>query len=433
MAPALEEDEQKRALLVLKWFLGSLRNQQYAGRKEEEGVKKPLNAFLGEMFLGSWKDESGETRLISEQVSHHPPVTACYLWNDKHGIRAEGFTQQEITFSGSVSIKQKGYAILHIDKFSEDYLIPVPNVKVKGILSGNPYPELVSSYSIISSTGIVSEIKFEGKSMLGLGGGSKNSFEARVYRTSAPRDDLYTVKGSWNGQFSIYSGQSGAEIELLDVGSQKSVPVTVADRSQQDPWESRRAWSDVIAALQQGDMKGTTDAKSIVEQGQRQMRRDEEARGEQWQRLFFRRQNSDPVFEKLYTVDKKSFTVDAEGGGIWKIDSGAIANVEKPYHGNLLPTNQTCESEHTQPKSGAVNAGTAPTPMSTEKYGGTEQHGVGNSAVEPTQQMQQMNLQDETSSAQKTTPDAKTSHPAGEISDAQIEAVLRAKYQSASR
>lgn len=77
-APALEENAERRAVLVLKWFLGSLKHQQYAGRSEQDGIKKPLNAFLGELFLGSWEDEeAGETRLVSEQVSHHPPVTAC--------------------------------------------------------------------------------------------------------------------------------------------------------------------------------------------------------------------------------------------------------------------------------------------------------------------------------------------------------------------
>ena len=48
------------------------------GEEAEEGLtvgrgseKKPLNPFLGELFLGSWKDETGqvgETILISEQV-----------------------------------------------------------------------------------------------------------------------------------------------------------------------------------------------------------------------------------------------------------------------------------------------------------------------------------------------------------------------------
>jgi oxysterol-binding protein-related protein 9/10/11 len=70
MAPALEPDAEKRALLVLKWFLSTLR-QQYSSRSEKLGSeKKPLNPFLGELFLGRWEDggDIGDTVLISEQV-----------------------------------------------------------------------------------------------------------------------------------------------------------------------------------------------------------------------------------------------------------------------------------------------------------------------------------------------------------------------------
>ncbi|KAF2645430.1 Oxysterol-binding protein [Massarina eburnea CBS 473.64] len=347
VAPALEEDPEKRAVLVLKWFLGSLKHQQYAGRGEEDGVKKPLNAFLGELFQGSWKNEEvGETKLISEQVSHHPPVTACYLWNDEHGIRAEGFTQQEITFSGSVSIKQKGYAILHIDRFDEDYLIPVPNVKVKGILSGTPYPELVGTYSIISSSGFVSNVKFEGKEFFG--GGNKNGFEAHVYRAETPSDTLYTAKGQWNGRFSIIDSKNEQQIDSYDTNTANSLPITVSEPSEQDPWESRKAWAGVIDALGRGDMKGTTDAKSEVENGQRQMRRGEEARNEEWRRVFFQKQSDDPLFEKLVAADhEKCFIVDPNGG-IWKVDTNAVANVKKPYHGDKMPTGQIFETQGIQ-------------------------------------------------------------------------------------
>ena len=72
MAPASEPDPQRRALLVLKWFLAALKQQQYAGRDEKDGVKKPLNAFLGELFLasrdGGEEGVEGMTRLVSEQV-----------------------------------------------------------------------------------------------------------------------------------------------------------------------------------------------------------------------------------------------------------------------------------------------------------------------------------------------------------------------------
>jgi oxysterol-binding protein-related protein 9/10/11 len=87
VAPTQEPDPAKRSLLVLKWFLSTLK-QQYSSRNEKLGSeKKPLNPFLGELFLGTWQDDAGETQLISEQVSHHPPVTAYCITNAKHGIQ----------------------------------------------------------------------------------------------------------------------------------------------------------------------------------------------------------------------------------------------------------------------------------------------------------------------------------------------------------
>jgi len=70
VAPAAEKDPAKRAMLVLKWFLSTLK-QQYSSRSDKLGSeKKPLNPFLGELFLGQWKDGAGTTQLVSEQVRY---------------------------------------------------------------------------------------------------------------------------------------------------------------------------------------------------------------------------------------------------------------------------------------------------------------------------------------------------------------------------
>lgn len=72
VAPAKEADPAKRALLVLKWFLSTL-HQQYCSRSEKLGSeKKPLNPFLGELFIGKWAGDAevGETALVSEQVRY---------------------------------------------------------------------------------------------------------------------------------------------------------------------------------------------------------------------------------------------------------------------------------------------------------------------------------------------------------------------------
>lgn len=38
------------------------------------------------MFEAEWDGIDGVTRLVGEQVSHHPPVTACRLWNESAGV-----------------------------------------------------------------------------------------------------------------------------------------------------------------------------------------------------------------------------------------------------------------------------------------------------------------------------------------------------------
>lgn len=69
-APCLEKDPETRALLVLKWFLSTLK-QQYSSRSDKLGSeKKPLNPFLGELFLAKWEDGAGTTQLVSEQVRY---------------------------------------------------------------------------------------------------------------------------------------------------------------------------------------------------------------------------------------------------------------------------------------------------------------------------------------------------------------------------
>jgi hypothetical protein len=396
VSQAAEEDPERRALSVLKYFIGTLRNQQYSGRSEKDGVKKPLNAFLGELFIGHWRDEEiGETRLVAEQVSHHPPITACYLRNDKHGVWAQGFTQQEITFSGTVNIKQKGYALLHFDKHDEDYLIPVPNIKVKGLLSGTPYPELSGEYSLISSNGYVSHLKFTGKSFFG--GGQKNGLEAKLYHADRPNETLYTVKGAWNGELTFRNG-SGDEIDTFNVNNLESVNIQVAHLAEQDPWESRKAWG----------------AKSRIEQGQRHMREAEAAQGQKWQPVFFQRVESDPIFDRLSAVAPGSFTVDT-AGGFWKANHDAVVNTKRPYHGHLLPTNETLESSE---RDWTTNRDSIQVDASLRRQFTASMGSVKSTKVEAMSEKRQS---------------GSSAPPVVEATNAQVEAFLRAKHSNAVR
>lgn len=327
---------ERRLLAVLKWFLASLRGQQYAGRDPTDGVKKPLNAFLGEIFLGEVGADGEECHLVSEQVSHHPPVTACYLWNEKHGVRAEGFTRQEITFNGSVNIQQVGHAVLHLDEFDEDYLIPLPNVKVQGILTGGPYPELHGSYSIVSSAGLVAEVDFSGKKLLGMGG-KRNHVHAAIYQADdkSRSRPLYTADGGWTESFSTMDS-NGKTIETYDTASAPSAEFRTLPLSEQDPWESRKAWAGTIASIHRGDMQGVVDNKSELENAQRELRKIPSLDEKSWKAIFFRREKSNPTAEKLLAVVGQKFDPE-ETCGVWVFDPEQATRLKRPYRGSLTP------------------------------------------------------------------------------------------------
>lgn len=70
VAPVNEPDPAKRALLVLRWFLSTLRQRTAYRDGKVGGEKKPLNPFLGELFVGKWEDAAGTTQIVSEQVRY---------------------------------------------------------------------------------------------------------------------------------------------------------------------------------------------------------------------------------------------------------------------------------------------------------------------------------------------------------------------------
>ena len=338
-APALEPSAEKRCLLVLQLVLIAMRSQFYIAGSPSVSIKKPLNAFLGELFLASWTDpQSGATtRLVSEQVSHHPPITAMHIADEENGVRADGYARVEMTFSGGVNIRQIGHAVLRVDGYDEDYLIPLPDVKVRGFFGGRLYPEVLGTYSIISSSGYIAEIKFSGE---GYFQGKKNSFEARIYRKDRPMKNIYTASGVWSEGWIIKDAQTGEVLEKYDVDSteNKPAPMDTEPIDKQDPWESQRAWYGVIDGIEQGDFCKIVSEKSRVEQAQRQMRTRELADNDVWEPLFFR--SSDGPSHLVFHNLSKDTNWQLEHGktkGVWRVNEDRVSSAQRPFRGDLTP------------------------------------------------------------------------------------------------
>lgn len=237
-----------------------------------------------------------------------------------------------------MNIKQIGHAILSITKYGEEYLIPLPDVKVSGLITGTAYPELSGTYEIVSTNGFVSEIDFSGTKLLGLGG-SRNHVSAAVYSMDDRKKALYTVKGSWSDSFIIRDEMTGKDIEFFDCTAAQPSPFKATPLEQQDPWESRRAWKGTIDALDAGQMQAAADQKSKLEQGQRVMRKEEEASGKVWKPVFFIKRDADTRYERLSSLSRKKKTPET---GLWVWDIDMAEKARRPFHGELTPTNATC-------------------------------------------------------------------------------------------
>ncbi|KAI9050902.1 hypothetical protein LZ554_005016 [Drepanopeziza brunnea f. sp. 'monogermtubi'] len=331
VAPAKENDPQKRALLVLKWFLSTLK-QQYASRSEKFGnEKKPLNPFLGELFLGKWVDSAGTTELISEQVSHHPPATAYHISNKEHGVYLQGYNAQKASFARTIYVKQIGHAVLSIPAFNETYLITLPNLHIEGLIFGSPFVELNDKSYITSSSGYTAKIDYSGKGWLS---GKKNSFTAMLYPTGKEKEVLYTVAGQWTKSFDIMEGKKNV-IDTYNAETSPTTPLTVAPIEAQDPMESRKAWQKVAAGIAVGDMDMTGVEKTKIEESQRELRRQEAAEGRQWTRRYFTKQDSDEVLNTLGPAIGLSPEAD-KTGGIWRFDEAKAKAVQSQSAG-LVP------------------------------------------------------------------------------------------------
>jgi hypothetical protein len=106
-----ETEPLQRFLIVLKFLLSTIR--------EETFEKKPFNSVLGETHIAWVEDEQGDrTDFIGEQVSHHPPISAFIVRNNKHKFEITGNISFGVRFGGnSVSVTTSGRVSLSFSLF----------------------------------------------------------------------------------------------------------------------------------------------------------------------------------------------------------------------------------------------------------------------------------------------------------------------------
>ncbi|CAG7851201.1 Protein KES1 [Serendipita indica DSM 11827] len=306
-------DAEDRALRVLKWFIATLKGQ-YTSRNEKMGSeKKPLNPVLGELFYGTWPDQNGRglTKLLVEQVSHHPPITAYHITNESRNLTLSGHNAQKTSFSsGAILVKQVGHAILTYappGKDVEKYLITLPRLRIDGIWYGAPYIELTDNGYIQASTGYLSTIEYKGK---GYFSGKAHSIKASF--AVNPTSPIVVVEGQWDTVTKVTSVKGSKHAKTGETFTDVTTPkeeVTVAPIESQNEWETRKLWQNVANGIRSGDFEAASKDKTRIENEQRQRRKDEQAAGTPWQLKHFVHLDEDADYVSLAAMIKDTTNV----------------------------------------------------------------------------------------------------------------------------
>lgn len=103
-----------------------------------ERIGKPFNPLLGETFEFERKDMG--FRMVSEQVSHHPPISAFHVEGD--GFVMNGSILPKLRFWGkSVEVTPKGTITLTFPRYNESYTWQNVNCCVHNIIVGKLWVE----------------------------------------------------------------------------------------------------------------------------------------------------------------------------------------------------------------------------------------------------------------------------------------------------
>lgn len=180
-------------------------------------IAKPFNPLLGETFEYARPDKN--YRFFSEQVSHHPPISATWTESPKWDFYGESAV--DTNFNGrSFGVKHLGMWNIQLRPDNDDptelYTYKKPGNTVVGILVGNPQVDNHGEVHITNhTTGEYCLLNFKAR-----GWRSSSAYEIKGEVFDKNKKRVWVLGGHWNE--SIYAKKVTGKNSDFPTGGEKS-------------------------------------------------------------------------------------------------------------------------------------------------------------------------------------------------------------------
>ncbi|RDA90167.1 hypothetical protein CP533_0521, partial [Ophiocordyceps camponoti-saundersi (nom. inval.)] len=246
---------------------------------------------------------------LTEQTSHHPPVSAFYISCPEKGISARGFDQITAKFTGT-SVKvlpgehNMGIFITLDRRDGETYQLTHPAAHLGGLLRGSLHVS-VSEMAYIScpQTKIKVILHYVDEGWLGR---TTNKIDGVIFKYDPDQDDktkvqdvpekdiLARLSGPWRekvvftlGSRPVKSVPPEEQFVIIDLAPLEVATKSLPPQDEQLPNESLKLWSGVTDAIHSKQYSKATNLKVELEESQREKARHREKTGEQWKPVYF--------------------------------------------------------------------------------------------------------------------------------------------------
>uniref|UniRef100_H2YQU3 Oxysterol-binding protein n=1 Tax=Ciona savignyi TaxID=51511 RepID=H2YQU3_CIOSA len=276
-----KETAEERMVACLRFYLST-----FSAGRNSSVAKKPYNPIIGETFQCIYHvppglqgpeqptvvadgpipwAKSNQLTFYSEQVSHHPPVSAFYTELKDKRMQFNGHIWTKSKFLGlSIGVHNIGQGCLRLLDRDEEYIINFPNGYGRSILTV-PWVELGGDCTITcEKTGYNAFIKFHTKPFYG---GKAHRISAEIFAPNEKKP-LCTVEGDWNDHMFI-KYTSGCNDSFFNAKKKMKTQKLVRKIELQGELESRRLWEKVTFNLHNNNIDEATDGKRFLEDRQR--------------------------------------------------------------------------------------------------------------------------------------------------------------------
>ncbi|KAJ2882851.1 Oxysterol-binding protein 3 [Coemansia aciculifera] len=280
-------DSLDRLMYVAAFAISTLSSKKYRAER------KPFNPLLGETY--EMVDSLGGYRFVSEKVSHHPPVMACYADSPFYRFWQDSSVKSKF-WGKSMELIQTSNVNIELLKHADHFTYCKPSALVRGLISGNRSVDFTGEMSIVNhATGDTCSVHFKEAGMFS---SSNDMVECHLRRGGNPQVER-VLRGSWSSHMRFEKSTTDSDVlwtavslppdahryygfsyfamrlnELIP-GTRKDLPTTDT-RFRPDQ-----------RAYEEGRIDDAEQIKQKLEEAQRARKRERDESGLQWKAQWF--------------------------------------------------------------------------------------------------------------------------------------------------